>query len=231
MILHKLSWLALLLPLAMVGASWADDDKAPAAKDAQAATESSDKTASDPKPAADDKPVAKPADAPAVTPLLPRLRGQQRPAGQRPGAAAVRAGVGAALRAAGEVARELPNEAACCATRGQTAITSRQSGQIRATLRRAALARAMVRCRMIRRHPTVRRHRRVPGKRDLDGGHSRRYRRKMRSTTGRAPDRCHDVILRRHKVCEAVLLQHRAPEDCSHVSHRSRCIQIPRWTS
>ena len=231
MILHKLSWLALLLPLAMVGASWADDDKAPAAKDAQAATESSDKTASDPKPAADDKPVAKPADAPAVTPLLPRLRGQQRPAGQRPGAAAVRAGVGARCVPPAKWRVNCRTKPWRCATRGQTAITSRQSGQIRATLRRAALARAMVRCRMIRRHPTVRRHRRVPGKRDLDGGHSRRYRRKMRSTTGRAPDRCHDVILRRHKVCEAVLLQHRAPEDCSHVSHRSRCIQIPRWTS
>jgi len=105
--LRKFTWLAASLPLLACGLAIADDDKSAPASDAAATDAAKDKPAATAKQADDAKPAeeVKPAAStpkPAAAPLLPRLRGQAAPA-RRPAADAVRAGVGAALRAAGEL--------------------------------------------------------------------------------------------------------------------------------
>ncbi len=114
--MRYLSGLALCLPLCVINIALAADSSPPAkdepaakapVDDAKAGEAKSDANSDGPR-AEEVKPKAKPA-AGATTPaplgsgLRGRLRGGATPAAPRPGADTLRAGIGAALRAAGEI--------------------------------------------------------------------------------------------------------------------------------
>jgi hypothetical protein len=102
MTLRSLSWLAVCLPLLTCHASLADDDQSvatEAAKPADDAKKASDAKKSDDAPKTED---AKPAKTTEAGPASRgSLRGRGLPPGRRPAGDAVRAGLGAAVRAAG----------------------------------------------------------------------------------------------------------------------------------